>query len=312
MTNITASVVLYKTSTAQLVRLHECLARSSRRPFLHIVDNSPEATSLPFELPPWMTYFHAGANLGYGGGHNIALRRILDTSELHFVLNPDVFFDAGELEKMIDFMSQHRDVGQLMPKVVYPNGSMQYLCKLLPTPGDLFLRRFISGPFRRFAQERSERFELRFTGYNREMNVPYLSGCFMLFRTSALQEVGLFDERFFMYPEDIDITRRVNARFRTLFFPGATVVHDHGRESYKTARAFWIHLMNLVKYFNKWGWFHDPARTRVNRETLLQFQPVAMDAGQGNVAIETSLPNGMSGSLEYPAIISDPPTLQRR
>jgi GT2 family glycosyltransferase len=273
VSGITASVVLYKTPADQLLRLYDCLSRSSRQVHLQIVDNSPEPTKLPFELPPWITYFHAKANLGYGGGHNVALRKILRSSKLHFVLNPDIFFDSKELEKMINFMHQHPDVGQLMPKVVYPDGSLQYLCKLLPTPSDLFLRRFMIGPLRRLARQQIERFELRFTGYCREMDVPYLSGCFMLFRTSALLQIGLFDERFFMYPEDIDITRRVNARFRTLFFPGATIVHDHGRDSYKNARALWVHMMNVVKYFNKWGWFHDPARSKVNRETLQQFHP---------------------------------------
>jgi GT2 family glycosyltransferase len=273
VSGITASVVLYKTPADQLRRLYDCLARSSRQPHLYIIDNSPERTKLPFELPEWITYFHAGANLGYGGGHNVALRRILGSSKLHLVLNPDVFFGARELETMINFMHQHPDVGQLMPKVIYPDGSLQYLCKLLPTPADLFLRRFMVGPFRRLARQQIERFELRFTGYSREMEVPYLSGCFMLFRTSALQQIGLFDERFFMYPEDIDITRRVNARFRTVFFPGATIVHDHGRDSYKSAKALWVHMMNVVRYFNKWGWFHDPARSKVNRATLQQFKP---------------------------------------
>ncbi len=289
MTAITASVVLYNTSAAQLVRLYECLSRSTRRPYLYIIDNSPAATTLPFEPAPWITYLHAGTNLGYGGGHNVALRRILDSSELHFVLNPDVYFDGGELEKMIHFMDQHPDVGQLMPKVVYPDGRLQHLCKLLPTPADLFLRRFMHGPFWPFAEQHAERFELRFSGYDRVMEVPYLSGCFMLFRTSALRRIGLFDERFFMYPEDIDMTRRVNARYRTLFFPGATVVHDHGRESYKTARALWIHMMNLVRYFNKWGWFYDPARSRVNRETLQQFRAVRA-ASRETTAIEAEVP----------------------
>ncbi len=276
MTGITASVVLYKTSAAQLARLYDCLCRSTRRPQLYIIDNSPEATALPFELQPWITYLRAEANLGYGAGHNIALRRILDTSDFHFVLNPDIFFEPREFEKMIHFMEQHPDVGQLMPKVIYPDGSLQYLCKLLPTPADLLLRRFMVGPFRRLAEQQSERFELRFTGYNEEMDVPYLSGCFMLFRTSALRQIGLFDERFFMYPEDIDITRRVHARYRTLFFPGATIVHDHGRDSYKTARALWIHIVNLVKYFNKWGWIYDPERSRVNRKTLAQLKPALL------------------------------------
>ena len=289
MSRITASVVLYKTSAAQLHRLYESLSRSTQRPDLHIIDNSPEPTPLPFEMTPWITYEHFETNLGYGAGHNVALRRILGSSELHFVLNPDVFFGSEELEKMIAFMHQHPDVGQLMPKVVYPDGSLQYLCKLLPTPADLFLRRFMVWPYRRLAQQQIERFELRFSGYNREMDVPYLSGCFMVFRTSVLQQIGLFDERFFMYPEDIDITRRVNARFRTLFFPGATIVHDHGRESYKNTRALWIHMMNLVKYFNKWGWFHDPARSRVNRETLQQFH-AALEAGPENTVTPAKFP----------------------
>jgi GT2 family glycosyltransferase len=290
VSGITASVVLYKTSAGQLVRLYECLSRSSRRPDLYIIDNSPEPTPLPFEMPPWVTYLHFASNLGYGAGHNVALRRILDSSEFHFVLNPDIYFDSGELEKMITYMVQHPDVGQLMPKVIYPDGGLQYLCKLLPTPSDLLLRRFMVGPLRRLAQTRIERFELRFTGYNREMDVPYLSGCFMLFRTSALQEIGLFDERFFMYPEDVDITRRVNARFRTLFFPGATIVHDHGRESYKNTRALRIHMTNLVKYFNKWGWFHDPARSKVNRGTLEQFYTGLTDASSENPVVSAKFP----------------------
>jgi len=102
------------------------------------------------------------------------------------------------------------------------------------------------------------------------MDIPYLSGCFMLFRVSALRTVGLFDERFFMYPEDIDITRRMHTEYRTVFYPAATIVHDHARESYKSKRALWIHITNLIKYFNKWGWIRDPERSRINRETLRQ------------------------------------------
>jgi GT2 family glycosyltransferase len=285
VSDITASVVLYKTPAAQILRLYECLAKSSSRPYVYLIDNSPAPTTLPFETNRWVTYFHSKVNLGYGAGHNIALRKVLGSSRFHFVLNPDTFFGVDELAKMLEFMARHPDVGQLMPKVIYPDGSLQYLCKLLPTPADLFLRRFMVGPLRRLVQKQIQRFELRFTGYDRAMDVPYLSGCFMLFRTSALRQIGLFDERFFMYPEDIDITRRVNARFRTLFFPGATIVHDHGRESYKNARALWVHMSNLVKYFNKWGWFHDPARSKVNRETLQRFHAALSDGNPEKTAV---------------------------
>lgn len=269
---ITASVVLYKSPEAQVLRLFECLSRSSRCPELFIIDNSPEPTSLPFDRPAWVHYTHSRANRGYGAGHNVALREVLDSSEFHFVLNPDVSFEDMELEKMLTFMYANPDIGQLMPRVTYPDGSLQYLCKLLPTPIDLFLRRFMIGPLGRLAERQMHQFELRFTRYEGAMDVPYLSGCFMLFRVRALQEVGLFDERFFMYAEDIDMTRRVNARFRTVFFPGATIIHEHARDSYKSARAFRAHATNVVKYFNKWGWFSDPERARVNRETLRQLE----------------------------------------
>lgn len=215
-------------------------------------------------------YRRAGANRGYGAGHNIAIRQVLDEAQFHFVLNPDVYFEPEELEKMLRFMHSDPSIGQLMPKVIYPDGSPQYLCKLVPSPADLFLRRFAIGPLKRIADQRSALFELRHTNYDKIMNVPYLSGCFMLFRTSALRHVGLFDERFFMYPEDIDITRRMHAEFRTVFFPGATVVHDHAKESYRSFRALRVHVWNSIKYFNKWGWIRDAQRARFNRETMHQ------------------------------------------
>lgn len=269
---ITASLVLYNTRKHELDRLWSCIRRSTVVPHLYVIDNSPIRADHPVFDDPGVTYIKAGENLGYGRGHNIALRAVLEHSELHFVFNPDICFAPEELEKMVRFMRSDRTVGQLMPKVLYPDGSLQYLCKLIPNPADLFLRRFAAGPFKPLLRKRMERFELRFTGYDKVMDVPYLSGCFMLFRTAALRRVGLFDERFFMYPEDIDITRRINAEFRTVYFPGATVLHDHARESYKSVRSMWIHAENLIRYFNKWGWIRDEQRSRANCETLRQFE----------------------------------------
>lgn len=268
MTTITVSIVLYNTNESQLSRVLDCIIQSTVFDRIILVDNSP--TKLPSKLMhlPHLTYIHVGKNLGYGAGHNIAIREIIDQSEFHFVLNPDIYFEPVAINQMIGRMRQDESIGQLMPKVVYPDGSLQYLCKLIPTPFDLIIRRFLRGSLKELARKKVENFELRFTGYNREMDVPYLSGCFMLFRTSALKKVGLFDERFFMYPEDIDITRRMHAQFCTLFFPDATIVHDHAQESYKSKKMLWIHLFNLIKYFNKWGWFFDVERKKVNAYTL--------------------------------------------
>lgn len=272
MSTITASVVLYNTPESQLVSLLDCIRRSSIQVQLYAVDNSPNPQCPPYLIAPNVTYLRAASNHGYGAGHNIALRQVLNTAEFHFVLNPDISFERNELEKMLDFIKSDPAIGQLMPRVIYPDGNLQYLCKLVPSPADLFLRRFAIGPLKKIADQRRELFELRHTNYEKIMDVPYLSGCFMLFRTSALRRVGLFDERFFMYPEDIDITRRMHAEFRTVFFPGATVVHDHAKESYRSWRALRVHIWNSIKYFNKWGWIRDAQRTRFNQETLKEIE----------------------------------------
>ena len=95
----------------------------------------------------------------------------------------------------------------------------------------------------------------------------------MLLRCDTLREVGLFDERFFMYPEDIDLTRRIHAVAKTIFYPYVKVVHNHRRASYHSLRMTLIHIANMVRYFNKWGWFFDRARRRINRLTLRESCP---------------------------------------
>lgn len=278
-------MVLYNTPASQVVRLLRCIQRSSVPLHLYVVDNSPNPKLPSYLNLPSVTYLRAPSNNGYGAGHNIALRQVLDRAEFHFVLNPDISFEPAELGKLLDFIRSDPAIGQLMPRVTYPDGSLQHLCKLLPTPADLFLRRFGYGSLKNLARTRTERLELRHSGYDKVMDVPYLSGCFMLFRTSALREVGLFDERFFMYPEDIDMTRRMHARFRTVFFPDATVIHDHAKESYGSFRALAVHIWNSIKYFNKWGWIFDAERTRMNRETLLQFEREDGSEDSGSSAI---------------------------
>lgn len=90
----------------------------------------------------------------------------------------------------------------------------------------------------------------------------------MFFRTECFKKMGLFDERFFMYPEDIDITRRMHKHYRTMFWPEVTIVHAHRAASYKSLRMLMIHSYNMIKYFNKWGWIFDRERTEWNRNIL--------------------------------------------
>ena len=106
----------------------------------------------------------------------------------------------------------------------------------------------------------------------------------MLFRIDALKEVGLFDERFFMYPEDIDITRRIHAKWKTLFWPEVSIIHEHQAASRHNIKMLMIHLYNMIKYFNKWGWFFDPLRKKFNQRLINQIhklEPSKTQKGRG-------------------------------
>ena len=262
---LTASVVTYHTSLPEAGAVLDCVLRSSIDK-LYIIDNSRnDALRILEKRSSKIRYIH-NANIGYGGAHNLAIREAMELgAKYHVVLNPDIRFAPETIESLACYMDAHEDVGQIMPKVFYPDGRLQYLCKLLPTPADLIFRRFLPTGW---AKKSRERFELRFSDYDKEKNIPFLSGCFMFLRVEALCKVGLFDERFFMYGEDIDLSRRMHLQYRTMYYPGASIVHLHEAASYKNRRMLLIHIRNIIRYFNKWGLLFDAQRRKINRRLL--------------------------------------------
>lgn len=266
---LNVSIVLYRPDWEQVSALTHALLQSQRVNRVYWIDNSPQAAEqLPLQSER-IQYQHNPTNLGYGTAHNIAIREsIYDNIPFHLVINPDIILDAKELDRMLDFVSQNPLVGSLMPKVTYPNGQLQYLCKLLPTPLDVFGRRFLPASW---IAQRNHQYEMRASGYDKIMNIPYLSGCFMLLRTEAVKQVRLFDERFFMYPEDMDLTRRIHRNYLTVYFPHATIIHNHEKASYKSLKMLWIHMVNMCRYFNKWGWFRDKERQLFNDTAIREY-----------------------------------------
>lgn len=100
------------------------------------------------------------------------------------------------------------------------------------------------------------------------MEVPSLSGCFMFVRIAVLKKVGGFDERYFMYAEDLDLCRRIGKVSRTMYYPNVVVYHEYAKGSYKNRRLLRYHLSSVVKYFNKWGWVWDLDRKIINKRIL--------------------------------------------
>jgi GT2 family glycosyltransferase len=268
---ISASIVIYKNRVDFLYDAINSFLESTEESTLYLVDNSPTDEFGDLFKHPRVKYIFNNRNIGFGAGHNIALRKALeDNSQYHIVLNPDVYFDKSVIDKLHSFMNENENVGMLMPKILYPDGRLQPVCKLLPSPLTLFSRRFL-----RFnpslLNKLNHWYEMHFSGYNKVMDVPFLSGCFMFLRMEAVKTVGLFDERIFLYTEDTDLSRRIHKHYRTVFFPEAVIYHYNEKGSYKNFVIMLHHVSSAITYFNKWGWFFDNERDYVNEKIRLNF-----------------------------------------
>ena len=259
---IYASIVVHNTPSAQLQKVLDCLHRSEIKK-IFVIDNGPGDTLKETSLNYPEVEYKKVENHGFGAGHNIAINEATkDGADYHLVLNADVWWDGDIIAPLAALLDKNKDVGLISPKTFYPDGSLQFTCRMLPTPVDLFFKRFLPD---KLSKKRMSRYLLEDHDHDKELNCPYLLGSFMFFRVEALKQTGLFDERFFMYPEDIDITRRLHENWKTLYYPGVSIIHEHQQASKKNWKMFRIHFINMVKYFNKWGWWVDSKRTRFNK-----------------------------------------------
>ena len=265
---LTASIVLYYTPLPQIESIMKSVLDSNCIKKIYIIDNSPtEENRIFFHQFSFVEYIEHN-NTGYGSSHNIALCNAFEFgSDYHIILNPDIYFDSNVLIDLAGFMNDNKDIAYVLPKVVYPNGELQYLCKLLPTPFDLIFRRFL--PKTKWTTYLNDRYELRSSGYDKIINPPCLSGCFMFMRISTLKENNiLFDDRYFMYCEDFDLIRRIHRVAKTVYYPKVTIVHNHEKASYKNKKMLMTHIRSAIKYFNKFGWFFDKERRLMNTQIL--------------------------------------------
>ncbi len=264
---VTISLVTYHNSFSDLRKVIESVKLIKEKYVLFVVDNSSNRDIESLCTLENHIYIKNAENIGFGSAHNVAIKKSIELkSDYHIILNPDIYFEENTVEKLVEYAETDREIGMIMPKVLFPNEEIQYLCKLLPTPMDLLFRRFL--PFKGIKEKLNDRYELRFSNYNKIMNVPYLSGCFMFCRTNTLIQVGGFDERFFMYLEDTDLSRRIHSKYKTIFYPNVVIHHKFEKGSYKNKKLLKYHIVSAIKYFNKWGWIFDRERRKYNSDIM--------------------------------------------
>jgi GT2 family glycosyltransferase len=263
---VTASIVLYKTKIEEINSILENLILSKVN-LIYVVDNTPNYLNVDLNLDSKIEIIFNDCNVGFGAGHNVAIKKaIILNSDFHFVINPDVEFSYKDINRLLEFMARNTEVGLLMPRVINPDLTEQFLPKLIPRPIDMLMRKIKRPAF--IYTKLIEQYELRRYMNKGTINVPIISGCFSLFNMQAILDVGMYDERFFMYMEDWDISRRLNEKYKTIYFPEVSIVHRYRSEANFKVNLFFIFIQSAIKYFNKWGWIFDSKRKSINKATI--------------------------------------------
>ncbi|MEA3449694.1 MAG: glycosyltransferase family 2 protein [Patescibacteria group bacterium] len=196
-------------------------------------------------------------NIGMGAGNNLGVK--ISSGKFILILNADTRVENSTIKELYRLVKSWPAVGMLAPELVYPDKKHQDSCFrfpsfLMPLYRRTFIGRFFKSKVNAFlVQDQSERLPLE---------VDWVMGSCLLIRREAIDKIGGgFDERYFMYFEDVDMARSLwQAGYKVIYYPKARVIHDHGRGSKKQAwfiapftnRLAREHIKSWLKYFYKW------------------------------------------------------------
>ncbi len=217
-----------------------------------VVDNASDdgSAAMVARLFPQVELIANAENIGYPRGNNIGLRQLgydspsaQSAPRYALLLNPDTELPPAALYRMLKFMDARPDIGAAGPKLVLPDGSLDKACRRgFPTPLVSFYH--YSGLARLFPHNRHlGRYNMSFADENQDLEVDSVVGAYMQVRKTAIERVGLLDESFFMYGEDLDWAFRIQrAGYKIWYHAAVTVKHVKRAASRKSPRAqfeFW-------------------------------------------------------------------------
>jgi len=265
---LAVSVVLFHSSLSQFDRLLGSLAAALRDAGLEAVkiiclDNSlnPAYAARGRNVcDRWknaeehsIEWVSTDVNGGYGAGHNIALSRV--NSQYHLLLNPDVELDKSAISEALRLMDSDPRIALLAPVGFDSHGEPEYLAKAYPSVWVLALRAFSPRWFKRLNMKRLDRYEMRQRADADNLRAIVLaSGCCMWVRRGALDQVGGFDESYFLYWEDYDLSMKLAQHGHLVESQAIRIVHHGGDAAGKGWRHIGWFIAGAVRFFRRWGW----------------------------------------------------------
>lgn len=209
----------------------------------YVIDNaSIDDTVEKIKHIQGITLIQNKENLGFGAAHNMVFKE--GVGKYHFVINPDIEIDSDILSDMADFFEQNNDIVMAMPDILNPDKTVQHLPKKRPTFKRLYLGRF----FKKYRDE----YVMAEKDFNTVTDIEFCTGCFFCIRGETFEKLGGFDERYFMYMEDVDLALRAKELGRVVIAPQFKVVHLWERESAKSLKYLLIHINSSFKFLRKW------------------------------------------------------------
>lgn len=248
-------IVAYHPSSDEVNRLKSCLdALPSNISYAVAVNDYISGEPVDCLEEKSELFLRINDNIGYGS----AINRLFFDSRLSSpfigILNTDLSWTSGTFETILEFFQDNNDVSLLAPQLLNESGEIQFLCKREPTVLAMFSRRYCPKVLK---SSRLKKYDLSYCmrdhDYFSIFDVPYLSGCCMVARSSSFCSVGGFDENYFLYLEDADLTRSMSNYGRCVHFPTSSVVHSWGRGNYSSIRLMFVNLISAYRYFLKWG-----------------------------------------------------------
>lgn len=254
MPDFDLSVTICSWNTVAL--LEECLrslaaVREEASFEVIVVDNGSTDGSAQAvrERHSWVRLLAQDKNLGFTGGHNLAIR---ERKGRHaFLLNSDATVHPGALKTLLEFSCQNPDIGIIGPRILNPDGSLQMSCRKFPIPAAALFRNTFLGklfPNSRYVRE----YLMKDWNHDAVRDVDWVSGAAMFVSSEAIEKVGLMDEAFFMYCEDVDWCFRAHkAGFRVVYLPTAVVTHAIGKSTDQAANRMILRFHRSMLYFYK-------------------------------------------------------------
>lgn len=246
--SITAAIVSYNSADLTKKACESLLENTKRRDLkLYVFDNGSSDSTEEALKDKNLNFIEINKNIGFGAAHNKILN--YEMSDYHFIINPDIEIKSDVLSDIADFMDENPDIVLLMPKILNFDGTVQFLPKRKPTARYLFLGRL--GRIFKSCEKIRDEYTRKNDDLSTLSDIDFCSGCFMCIRSDVFKSLKGFDERFFMYLEDADLTLRAQSFGRTVIAPQFEVTHIWDRSSAKKLKYFLIHLSSAFKFLFK-------------------------------------------------------------